>query len=476
MSRLPVIGEVPPARARRHPLRLLRELFLWSAPAWSTLTLGAFIGWWSPSAALSGGLAALVVALPLAVARRRFIEELCDLVDSWPQGLDREPPVRGGWVVDAAFVTSLWRFFRWLKQRAQRDAAEEALQERLMEVLPDPLLQINARGNVVYANRAAVERLGGEVAGRPLRRVLRDPDLLAAVTTALDADLASQLTMAEPRAKGRRFQVEVQPVRIPGQEPLALLVLRERTSEHLSQRMMSDFVANASHEIRTPLTAIRGFIDTLRGPARDDAKARERFLKTMATEAERMSRLVGELMTLSQVELMELDRPQTPVDMARLLEAVASAQAAVAANAGVALQLDVADALPSIPGDADQLQQVFTNLVDNALKYGASGGRVDVRAKVLAAAPPRASHLAGLGAIVVDVVDYGEGVPPDAIPRLTERFFRVDTSRSRRLGGTGLGLAIAKHIVSRHRGHLAVDSVLGEGSRFSVYLPVGAEG
>lgn len=445
---------------------------MWSVPAWATLGVGAALGWWTSGQAMGGMGVAVLFALPGAVARRRLVEELCDLVESWPQGLDREPPVKGGWVVDSRFVTSLWRFFRWLKSRAERDAAEEALQERLMEVLPDPLLQVNARGMIIFANRAALERHGPDLRGRPLRRVLRDPDLLAAVANALDADLASQLAIAEPRGIGRRFQVEVQPVRIPGQEPLALLVLRERTSEHLSQRMMSDFVANASHEIRTPLTAVRGIIETLRGPARDDAAARERFLATMAAEVERMGRLVGELMTLSRVELMELDRPQTPLDLKALLEAVRQVQEGVAADNGVELQLDVVDALPPVPGDGDQLQQVFTNLVDNALKYGASGKRVDVRAKLLPVAPPRASRLAGSPAVAVDVVDYGDGIPADALPRLTERFFRVDSSRSRRLGGTGLGLAIAKHIVSRHQGHLAIDSVLGEGSRFTVYLPL----
>jgi two-component system phosphate regulon sensor histidine kinase PhoR len=466
---------VPRARARRHPGRLAREVALWSAPGWAALLLGAAAGWWPWPAVPAGGLVTAVVAMPLAVARRRFIEELCELVDSWPEGLEREPPTRGGWIVDPLFVTRLWRFFRWLKQRDERDAAEEALQERLMEVLPDPLLQVNPKGRVVYANRAAFERLGGELLERPLSRIIRDPDVLGAVTTALDADLASQLTIAEPRARGRRFQVEVLPVRIPGEPPRVVLVLRERTSEHLSQRMMSDFVANASHEIRTPLTAVRGLIETLRGAARDDPKASARFLATMASEAERMNRLVDELMTLSQVELMERDRPRRPVDVGDLLQAVRTSQDARAAEVGVTLVVDAPEPLPEIPGDPDQLHQVLANLVDNALKYGAGGERVELRARHHAAAPPRAGRLAGLAVVALEVVDQGEGIPPEAVPRLTERFFRVDTSRSRRLGGTGLGLAIVKHIVSRHRGHLAVESVLGEGSRFTVFLALDPE-
>ncbi len=466
---------MPRARARRHPVRLARELALWAAPGWAALLIGAGLGWWAWTAVPAGGLVTAVVATPLAVARRRFVEELCALVDSWPEGLERAPPRRGGWIVDGTFVTHLWRFFGWLKRRAERDAAEQALQQRLMEVLPDPLLQVNPKGRVVYANRAAVEWLGGELLERPLSRIIRDPDVLGAVTTALDADLASQLTIAEPRARGRSFQVEVLPMRIAGEPPRALLVLRERTSEHLSQRMISDFVANASHEIRTPLTTVRGLIETLRGPARDDPAVSERFLATMAAEAERMNRLVDELMTLSRVELMERDRPRRPVDVAELVDAVRSAQEARAVAAGVTLVVDVEPDLPTLPGDPDQLHQVLANLVDNALKYGAGGGRVELRARRHDTAPPRAGRLAGLAAVALEVVDHGEGVPPEAVPRLTERFFRVDTSRSRRLGGTGLGLAIVKHIVSRHRGHLAVDSVLGEGSRFTVFLALDPE-
>lgn len=448
---------------------------MWAAPGWAALAVGAVVGWWPWPALPAGILVTAVMATPLAVARRRFIEELCALVESWPEGLEREPPTRGGWIVDPLFVTHLWRFFRWLKQRRERETAEEALQERLMEVLPDPLLQMNAKGRVVYANRAAFDRLGGELLERPLSRIIRDPDVLEAVTTALDADLASRLTIAEPRARGRRFQVEVLPVRIPGEPPRVVMVLRERTSEHLSQRMVSDFVANASHEIRTPLTTVRGLIETLRGAAQNDPAASERFLATMAAEAERMNRLVDELMTLSKVELMERDRPRQPVDLADLLAAVRTSQDARAAAAGVALDLDVAAGLPEIPGDPDQLHQVVANLLDNALKYGAAGGRIELRARHHPSAPPRAGRLAGLAAVAVDVIDHGDGIPPEAVPRLTERFFRVDTSRSRRLGGTGLGLAIVKHIVSRHRGHLAIESVIGEGSRFTVFLALDPE-
>ncbi|TVQ33831.1 MAG: PAS domain-containing protein [Geminicoccaceae bacterium] len=465
------IGEVPPAGAIRHPSRLLRELALWAAPVWATSVVGLLLGWWSPLAALGAAAIGTCFALPFAVVRRRVIENLVDLVESWPESFDREPPPPNNGIVDRGLVDALWRFFRWLRARAEREAATTALQARLLRVLPDPLFQIDGRGYIVTANRAAQERFGVELVGRPLRHVLRDPAILDAITLALDADLDSRLEVQEPKALGRRFQVEVLPVRIPDEAPLALLVLRERTSEHMTQRLMSDFVANVSHEIRTPLTAVRGFIETLQGPAKDDAKARERFLATMAAEADRMNRLVSELLVLSRVELMERERPEAVIDLVDVLHrAVASLQSQADAQ-GIALRLDLPGSPLKLRGDADQLLQVFLNLLDNALKYGGEGRPIDLACRRLEQAPPRAGRLAGFEAIGVDVVDRGDGIPQAAIPRLTERFFRVDTSRSRRLGGTGLGLAIVKHIVNRHQGHLAIDSTQGEGSRFTVYLP-----
>ncbi|MFW5834649.1 MAG: sensor histidine kinase, partial [Pseudomonadota bacterium] len=241
--------------------------------------------------------------------------------------------------------------------------------------------------------------------------------------------------------------------------------------EHMTQQMMSDFVANVSHEIRTPLTAVRGFIETLQGPARDDAKARDRFLATMASEADRMNRLVSELLILSRVELMERERPETVVDVVEILHRAHAALTSQLEASSAVVDLGLPDGPMPVRGDADQLLQVHLNLLDNAMKYGREGGPITLRCERLAQAPPRAGRLAGFEAVAVDVIDRGEGIPAAAIPRLTERFFRVDASRSRRLGGTGLGLAIVKHIVKRHQGHLAIDSVVGEGSRFTVYLP-----
>jgi two-component system phosphate regulon sensor histidine kinase PhoR len=235
--------------------------------------------------------------------------------------------------------------------------------------------------------------------------------------------------------------------------------------------MRRDFVANVSHELRTPLTALMGFIETLRGPAREDAAARDRFLDIMATEAGRMNRLVGDLLSLSRVEGEERVRPRGMVNLTGVLESVLRTLRPLAEDAGVMLEADLGDGPVEIVGDADQLMQVFTNLVENAIKYGASGKRVTVWME-------RADRDPALRApgVRVHVIDYGPGVDPVHLPRLTERFYRADSHRSRALGGTGLGLAIVKHIVNRHRGRLRVASDLGQGAKFTVVLPTGRAG
>jgi two-component system phosphate regulon sensor histidine kinase PhoR len=217
-------------------------------------------------------------------------------------------------------------------------------------------------------------------------------------------------------------------------------------------------VANVSHELRTPLTALLGFIETLRGAARDDAVARERFLGVMEREAARMNRLVSDLLQLSRVEAAERVRPADPVDLAQVLAMTLTAVRPLAEAAGVELVFDAPGSLV-VPGDADQLTQVFQNLIENAVKYGGAGKRVTITLSQ------------GDRGAEVAVRDLGEGIAAIHIPRLTERFYRVDSHRSREKGGTGLGLAIVKHIVNRHRGRLVIDSSEGKGSTFTVILP-----
>ena len=250
----------------------------------------------------------------------------------------------------------------------------------------------------------------------------------------------------------------------------AIVLLSDRTRERAVERMRADFVANVSHELRTPLASLIGFIDTLRGPAADDPPAQQRFLGIMAEQAERMNRLIDDLLSLSRIELIEHQPPNERVDVADVARRIAAASEPSVAARRARLDLDLADGLPEVTGDADQLEQVVQNLVDNAVKYGPEGGTV--RLSLRAAMPGRWPSRPG---VVLTVADEGPGIPKAHVPRLTERFYRVDKGRSRSAGGTGLGLAIVKHIVNRHRGQLAIDSEEGRGSTFSVWLPVAAE-
>jgi two-component system phosphate regulon sensor histidine kinase PhoR len=227
--------------------------------------------------------------------------------------------------------------------------------------------------------------------------------------------------------------------------------------------MRADFVANASHELRTPLAYLKGSVETLQGSAKDDPAARAAFLKTMGEQAERMSRLVDDLLSLSRVEMREYLPPSGEVDLAAVLADVTQTLEPMAQQADIALSLSGQEEAAPLRGDYDELAQVFQNLVQNAIKYGRSGGRVEVR---LGREP--ADRLVRYR---VDVADDGPGIAPQHLPRLTERFYRVSVAASREKGGTGLGLAIVKHILNRHRGELLIASTLGQGSTFSVVLP-----
>jgi two-component system phosphate regulon sensor histidine kinase PhoR len=230
--------------------------------------------------------------------------------------------------------------------------------------------------------------------------------------------------------------------------------------------MRADFVANASHELRTPLAALSGFIETLQGPAREDAKARERFLAIMQEQARRMARLIDDLLSLSRIELNAHRRPDTPVDLVPIVRQVIDGLQTLARDRGVTVNVETAAAL-TVLGNRDELVRVFENLVENALKYGAAGKRVDITLALAAAAE-------GEPEARVSVRDYGPGIAPEHLPRLTERFYRVDVRESRAQGGTGLGLALVKHILNRHRGRLSIESTPGAGATFIVHLPIAA--
>ena len=340
------------------------------------------------------------------------------------------------------------------------------LLQEMLDALPMPALAIDGAERITAANAAASTLVGQSIVGRNFVTILRQPALIETVEAVLrDSKPRTSRYLDNDGVQDTTFEVSA---RVMPSTRVILLCFTDITNLEQAGQMRRDFVANVSHELRTPLTALMGFIETLRGPARDDAAARDRFLDIMATEAGRMNRLVGDLLSLSRVEGEERVRPRDMVNLTGILGSVLRTLRPLAEDAGVTLEADLGEEPVEIVGDADQLMQVFTNLVENAIKYGASGKRVTVR--MVPADRDPALRAPG---VRVHVIDYGPGIDPIHLPRLTERFYRADSHRSRALGGTGLGLAIVKHIVNRHRGRLRVASDLGQGAQFTVVLPTG---
>jgi two-component system phosphate regulon sensor histidine kinase PhoR len=330
------------------------------------------------------------------------------------------------------------------------------LTQLLFERLPLPVMLLDGHQKVLLVNRDMRMALGPGLERRHVSSALRNPDVLNAISEAQGSGEHASASFTVPGAVQRHYMAFVSPV----DGGLTALLLQDVTAIRRSEQMRADFVANASHELRTPLAAVTGFIDTLRGHARDDEAAREQFLGIMASEAGRMRRLIDDLLSLTRIEQNEHVRPDKKVALGPVLRQAIAALGPLAAEDATTVTLR--GEAPEILGDHDELLQLFQNLIHNAIKYGRKGGQVTVTLG-------REN-----GHALVAVKDDGEGIPREALPRLTERFYRVDVKRSRERGGTGLGLAIVKHIVSRHEGRLAIDSVVGEGSTFTVFIPAAA--
>ncbi|MFC2967451.1 sensor histidine kinase [Acidimangrovimonas pyrenivorans] len=345
------------------------------------------------------------------------------------------------------------------------------LLKSLLAGVPLPLVLIARDERIMAANAAARAIYGAGIEGRHYITVMRQPVLLDAIEGTMRHRQPSQARLSVSGAGGRETTWKVLAAPVSGEGADGVLVSFEDTTDlEQAGQMRRDFVANVSHELRTPLTALLGFIETLKGAARDDNAARDRFLGIMEREAGRMNRLVSDLLSLSRVEAEERVRPVERIDILALLGASVAALRPMAAEAGVTIEMTGEAADPEatilVQADPDQMTQVFNNLIENAVKYGGAGKQVTVDVS-------RQARDASLRApaVRIDVIDRGEGIDAIHIPRLTERFYRVDSHRSREKGGTGLGLAIVKHIVNRHRGRFRIESEKGEGSKFSVLLP-----
>lgn len=334
--------------------------------------------------------------------------------------------------------------------------------KQLVSALPFPVLLIGPDERIRAANAAVEAIVGPDLNDKHYITAIRQPAILTAIAEARAE--AAPSTVRYLHRDGPRDQLYRVSVALAGED--VVLSFEDQTLAQEAGQMRRDFVANVSHELRTPLTALLGFIETLGGAARDDPAARDRFLEIMAHEATRMTRLVDDLLSLSRVEEEERVRPTEEVDLAAILRSVIKGLEPQITAAAVSVELSLAKDSALVPGDAGQLSQVFSNLVENALKYGAAGGQITLTMSAVS----QDARLRG-PACAVHIADQGEGIADHHIARLTERFYRVDTHRSREVGGTGLGLAIVKHIINRHRGRMSITSAPGQGTTVSVFLP-----
>jgi two-component system phosphate regulon sensor histidine kinase PhoR len=435
-----------------------------SLPGWAVLAALALsgllaVGWAALGGAAILALTALIVARPvLAFASLR--STVAALANEAPARLRSASQIR----------LAIERSARDWRGHLDQTEAGLAAAERVIAALPDPLLLLDERRRIVRANAAATALVDQAALPRDLASALRNPALLAAADAVIGGAAARVIEFTLPVPADRQLRARLARIDRPAPDgAVAVLTLHDVTELKRAEQMRADFIANASHELRTPLATLTGFIETLRGPARDDAEAGERFLAIMQAQAARMTRLVEDLLSLSRIELNEHVPPQDRVAVPGVLQQLADALELRAAERGMSIVLALPPSLPDVQGDRDELSQLFQNLLDNAIKYGRAGTEITVAAETVER--PAMGDGAGSSALVsVAVKDRGEGIRREHLPRLTERFYRIDTARSREMGGTGLGLAIVKHIVARHRGFLEIDSVLGEGSVFTVRL------
>jgi two-component system, OmpR family, phosphate regulon sensor histidine kinase PhoR len=339
----------------------------------------------------------------------------------------------------------------------------------LIGAMPEPAVVVGADMRLLAANAPAQTILTAMKIGEPLVLALRAPDVLDGLRRVLGQGKTETVSWTERVPVERLFDVHIAPlIARNGEIGAALITLRDLTEARRVERMRVDFIANASHELRTPLASLLGFVETLQGPARDDAEARQKFLGIMREQGRRMARLVDDLLSLSRIEQNQHVRPETPVDLALIVRHVAETLAPLAEEMGVALALDAGRPV-IVMGDRDELVRVAENLVENAIKYGAPAGEERERR---GAVEVRVARLKREG--LLSVRDEGPGIAPEHLPRLTERFYRIDAGQSRSRGGTGLGLAIVKHIIARHRGRLTIASEIGQGSTFVALVPLHA--
>jgi two-component system phosphate regulon sensor histidine kinase PhoR len=393
-----------------------------------------------------------------------------DNSENLPRGADWPSRLRGAWL---ALLGRLGPdpATGQVSPISSRGAAhpQALLIESLIGGLPGAAIVLDREGRVIAFNAAASGIAPSLRRGEPALITLRMPELVDAIRRAAASRTPQRVEFFERVPLDRWFEAFVTPVKLANtgdaQADILLMTFNDLTPLRRVEEMRADFIANASHELRTPLAALLGFIETLQGPAKNDLAARDKFLAIMQGQATRMARLIDDLLSLSRIELNAHLQPNTPLDLAPVVKQVADGLQTLARDRDVTIKVAASPDALTVLGDRDELVRALENLVENALKYGAAGKRVDI---TLA----RNQTRGGAPEARVAVRDYGPGIAPEHLPRLTERFYRVDVADSRAQGGTGLGLALVKHVLNRHGGRLSIESTPGEGATFIMHLPL----
>ncbi len=369
-------------------------------------------------------------------------------------------------LISALIAASIYNDLRnSQRHRGQVDESDMPLMppaDTVLANIPDPIILIDRRMIVFEINTIAQELFPALRTGLPLSFSLRNPDVLGGINQVLQTGKPINIHYSERLPTERAFELQISLLR--GSEQWVLLFFRDITTAHRLEKMRVDFIANVSHELRTPLASVIGFIETIQGPAQNDAIAREKFLGVMLTQSRRMSRLIDDLLSLSRIELHGHVAPETELDLESTVRQIIPTLSPLAKEQNLEITFTTEGGPFLIKGDRDEMLRVLENLLENAIKYGSDGGKIDVTLGTR----PKGKEPAHVELVVRD---YGAGIAPEHLPRLTERFYRTDTETSRRKGGTGLGLAIVKHIVLRHRGQFSIESELGQGSQFKITLP-----
>ncbi|MBM3618378.1 MAG: PAS domain-containing protein [Alphaproteobacteria bacterium] len=456
---------------------LVKTVMLASLPTLMVLTLYVVLGLFELShfffAYIGVLLSSIVIVYPFLIS----VNALTNYVNDLAQDKKVEAPNLSVLNTVEKLSEALKRFNRSWERKKQQMENIIIEREILVDTIPDILIMLDNDNRVVRTNRAARTIFGQNLAKKPLRDIIHNETMLGALYAVVEDMRGRQVEFRIEHPTPYDFRAIIERFPVPSTGGISTIItLTDITELKRGEQMRADFVANASHEIRTPLASIIGFIETIQGPAKDDPEAQVQFLKLMNDQAQRMSRLVQDLLTLSKVEVDVSKAPMDKVNLVKVVRREVQHFEWAAQQKKMNIRIDVRDELPAVKGEEGELAQVVHNLVGNAIKYGTAGTEVTVGIRLSSSLPSSAGMRSYERAVCLSVRDKGEGIPKEHIPRLTERFYRVDSARTRKVGGTGLGLAIVKHIITRHRGAMMIDSVVGKGSVFSVYLPLYEEG